>query len=375
MLLAALAITTLMYQGPVEGQDPYADVPKRMDTLLNRDGSEPRLFVLRPEAPMPVPKKGPKVFGENKIPFEFDWITWGMVGLGSSEQKDLRLRVYSQERRPENDTALSVARMMLRLWDMNYQRLRLDHAPRNPDNYQLVNVYVTWGGKAGGEQFFSADFDGKKRVSANNIYLYDLASFTDPLEMAREVAHEYGHATLPPIGIYKSPEDWASGYLGEKLYLTWIRDQLEKNLLTPEDFMGVKKEQLDKWVAENVDPLVRMTAAKPPTMGSLSEKSATGMDAYLGLAMYASQILPDSVFARSLKLTGSQNARDFPGAIFLAVEEVNEVPIKVPDSLKGKTMWLPTGKGYVRGAKILAIENGWTKVQPGTDQIVIKTKK
>ena len=42
-------------------------------------------------------------------------------------------------------------------------------------------------------------------------------------EACRELAHEYGHAVLPAIGGFKSPEDWANGYLGERLFLRWLR--------------------------------------------------------------------------------------------------------------------------------------------------------
>jgi predicted aconitase with swiveling domain len=64
-----------------------------------------------------------------------------------------------------------------------------------------------------------------------------------------------------------------------------------------------------------------------------------------------------------------------PSALLLALEERDEVPVTVPESLKGKAIWLPTGKGSVTGAKVLSMENGWTKVQPGTDPIMIKTRR
>ena len=406
-MLTSLLFATLITQiSPGQGQI-------RQDILLNKDGTEPRLMMRQPQDPLVPPKKGPKTFGENKIPFEFEWITWGFVRSGSSQEHELRLRVYSQERRPENDAAHSVTRMLLRLWDINKQRLGIDQAPRQPDGYRLVNVYLSWGGQAGGEQFTSADqgdgktpfkvqvapssdgrvgstmsssqlkgeqfrsteSEGNKRVTANNIYIYDLASFTDPVEMAREVAHEYGHSTLPGIGTYTAPEAWANGYLGEKLYLLWARDILAKDLLHPDDFMGAKKDQLDLWIAKNVDPLVLQAASKPPTMGELADKSAKGMDAYLGLAIYMAQILPERVFARSLKLIGSQNARDYLGAISLAAEEPDQLPITIPESLKGKEIWLPAGKGRVSGAKVLAIEGGWTKVLPGSEPIAIHAKR
>jgi hypothetical protein len=366
-MLSSLLIVTLLTQLTGQGQI-------RQDILLNKDGSQPRLMMRQPQDPLQPAKKGPKTFGENKIPFEFDWITWGFVKSGTGEEHELRFRVYSQERKAENDAAFNVTRMMLRLWDFNKQRLGIDHAPRQPDGYRLVNVYVTWGGRAGGEQFTSAETEANKRVTSNTIYFYDLASFTDPLEMAREVAHEYGHATLPAIGTYKAPEDWANGYLGEKLYLLWIRDILAKDILHPDDFMGVKKEQLDGWIGKQVDPLILKAASKAPTMGELADRSAAGMDAYLGLALYMSQILPDKAFSKSIKIIGSQNARDYPGAITEVLSQADETTLNVPASLKGREIWIPAGKGRVTGAKVLAIEGGWAKILPGSDSVTIRSK-
>jgi hypothetical protein len=368
VFLSALALTTLLFQGPTDGG------MIRQDILLNLDGSEPRLMIRQPQEALAQPKKGPRTFGVNKIPFEFEWITWGFAKVGKADQHDLRLRVYSQERKPEGDSAQAVTRMMLRLWDLNFQRLGIDHAPRTPDGRRLINVYVTYGGKAGGEQFKHAEYEANTKVSTNNIYIYDMASFTDPLEMAREVAHEYGHATLPEVGGYTEPEYWANGYVGEKLYLTWIRDLLAANLLMPDDFMGVTKEQLDGWVSTNVDPLILAAAAKPPTMGALAKRDKAGLDLYVGLTVYMGQLLPNKVFARSLKLIGSQNARDYPGAIALAMEEPETVALTVPAALKGKEFWVPTGTGRLTGAKILAIEGGWTKISTTADTVTVKRR-
>ena len=87
--------------------------------------------------------------------------------------------------------------MLLRLWQMCSEKLGIDH----PIRYgSVVHVYLAEGGKAGGEQAVI----GKKSC----IYIYHVEDFTNPVEMAREIAHEYGHAIIPAIGGFRSPEDW-----------------------------------------------------------------------------------------------------------------------------------------------------------------------
>jgi hypothetical protein len=45
------------------------------------------------------------------------------------------------------------------------------------------------------------------------------------LEWIREVAHEYGHHVIPPVDGYSGvAEPWATGTLGERLFLTWLSE-------------------------------------------------------------------------------------------------------------------------------------------------------
>lgn len=55
-----------------------------------------------------------------------------------------------------------------------------------------------------------------------NIYFYDLDVPRSSIEWVREIAHEYSHMALPPIGGYTAPEYWANGYYGERLLVRWL---------------------------------------------------------------------------------------------------------------------------------------------------------
>lgn len=337
---------------------------------VTRDPAKGATAMIRTEMdPLDPSKKSPKLFGTPPQRWEFPWLVQGYVRTPGAAQYGLRFRVYSQNRKEKNDQAPQVARMLTALWDENATRLQYDH----PEQYNgsIVDVYLCWGGKAGGEQRFGVDFEGGRQKSVNTIYFYDLPSFSDPVETAREVAHEYGHAILPPIGGYEAPENWANGYLGEKLFMRWMRDAIAAGRLTTEDTMGAEAPQLDEWVRKNVDPLVIKSSQALPTPQLLNDPSAAGMDRYIGLALYAATILPDAVFGRSMLLTSSTDAKDYPEAIALAAEEPAEYTLRIPTYLRGKTLWIPVTKAKIKGAKILRFMGKWAKIQPTAADVVV----
>ncbi len=338
-------------------------------TLLNMPPkSSTALMYQGPVDPIEPPKLSPKKFGVDKIAWEFPWMVEGFSQ--TSEQGFQKcFRVFSQDNR--GDKVSQVSQMLLRLWDFNYKNLRLVHSPKY--NGGLVEVYLCFGGKAGGEQLFGVDTGMNLTthrpvdVQVNTIYIYDMPSFTDPVEMAREVAHEYGHATLPPIGGYKAPEDWADGYLGEKLYLKWARDGLANGTLVSPDVMGVTTEALDRWVSTNVDPLIEKALITKPTPELLSNSSAEGMNSFIGLALSIDQVLGHAVFARSIKMNGSYDAKDYLAAAVLAVEEPDNIVLNIPKNLIGKYIWIPLGTGKLKGTT-------WNKHDPsGWVQILAKS--
>lgn len=323
--------------------------------------------------PFDPPRTSPKSFGTPPQPWLFPWLTSGWVFTGREGTLSLRFRVYSQERKAANDDAEMVTRMLTALWKQNRDRLLRDHSQRY--NGGLVDVFLCWGGKAGGEQRFDIAYEGSISRPVNSIYFYDLKSFTDPVERAREVAHEYGHATLPPIGGFEAPESWANGYLGEKLFMKWMADIQSKGKYTAEDAMGASAAQIQEWVTKNVDPLVVRGSQGLPTAQFQSLKTEEGMNRYIALAVYAEAILPEKVFARSINLTGSLSAKDYPEAIALAAEEPKELTLRIPTYLRGKSIWIPNNKGLVSGATVQRLVGNWAKVTPTAETVVVTKRK
>jgi hypothetical protein len=329
------------------------------------------------------PQLSPKKFGENQ--WIFEWITVGLGVTTDPNQLELKVRVYSQERK-ENDKGLAVARMAMQIWDRAYHRLKVE-GPANA-NRGIVDFYLSFGGTAGGEQEMRSmlvpDIDDPnklKPVTANTIYIYRLDTFKDPVEMAREVAHEYGHAILPGIGGFKQPEVWANGYLGEKLFLSWIRDDMAAKQLEPVDAMGATLPALTAWVAKNVDPLVKVAATRYPDPNLINE-SAGGMDAFNGLAMYIQSLCPARVFIKSIEYTrNSQNVSselkpptEFAANVVVAASEEDRLALSVPKAIfdTKKPIWIPIGKGTVSGATLITKKNGWAQVLPLAPNIIVK---
>jgi len=363
-LACFIAFTVLKQDGPMWTK---TDLPMPPN-------SPAALYYQQDVNPLEPPRQSPKRFGEAKIQWPFPWLVTGFVHLNGDPNSHLIFRVYAQEQK--GNRAAQVARMLLRLSEFNLENLKLIHSPEYHNG--IVDVFLCFGGRAGGEQLFDQEFAPDPRspertiaYKVNTIYFYDMSSFTDPVEMAREVAHEYGHATLPPVGGFKDPEEWAGGYLGEKISLRWMRDALAKKELTPEDAMGATKEGLDKWLAANADPLILNGAQTQPTPALLADKSAAGMNAFIGLGLYIETIYPDNVFKRSLMLCGYE-AKDYPAAVVLAAEEPEEVTLKIPLKFIRKAIWIPLGTGKLTGAPILKKDpSGWVQIQVGANPIVI----
>lgn len=362
LLLASFALVAAQVQDPEISlsRGLYLDNPEK--------SGEARLLVNIPLERMPSPKISPL----NK--WEFPFMVAGYVREAEGGDMLLRFRVYHQRNREEGEPGPYVARTLLRLWDFNHRSLKLDHSLQY--NKRIVDVYLAWGGpRAGGEHRFDVDSEGGQERKVNTIYIYRLDSFTDPVEMAREIAHEYGHATLPAVGGFKSPEMWANGYLGERLYLRYLRDELAAGRLIPQDALNATTEGLDAWVKANVDPWELKAATEGPDAAALKRVDKASMDQYTGVAVYAQAILPQAVFARSLVIIGSVKASDYPGAVVRAVREPAKVEMSIPPRLRNRAIWIPCdAAAKISGAKVLKRRAFWSQVR-ATGQTVTVTNR
>lgn len=365
MLATCLALMTAQLP-TLDIQDP--EVESKMYYLGNDQDPSTRIGIYSREVRVKESKKSPKLFGDPPQPYLFDWV---MAGFGRLESDDVgkfsaRFRVYSQSSRTHKELAPGVTRMLMRLWDYSARSLKIDHS--REINSRVVDLYLCYGGTPGGEQLFDEDIESDRRKRVNTMYIYDLPSFKEPIEMAREVAHEYGHAILWPIGGYRVPEDWGNGVFGEKIFLTYLRNELQAKRLTPEDAMGVMAGDLDEWVKKNVTPHIEAAAASGPS--SLLEDGVDkgAMDASVGLIQYMQEILPGEVFRQGMKLASGQGARanGLAPAFVEAVKFKEGCVLAISEVRRKKPFWVPlTPSGTVRNATILSRKGDWAKIKMG----------
>lgn len=371
-MLSLLAATIM-----IGGQD----IAAKYIRLPEPGGKTKRLTLYVNEIPLDPPKFSPKLFGDPSDKWQFDWVC-SAFGPDPDAPKDpktgeqqanIRFRVFSQIKKRDNDYTVFVAQQAIRMWDILTSRYRIGHS--QAVNLGIIDYYLCFGGEAGGEYTRGEDIDPKtnRPLTVSTIYIYDVRSFSKPVEMAREVAHEYGHAVLPPVGGYTSPEYWANGYLGEKLLMRQLRDRLAMNLITSSDVMNCTLPDLDKWVKLNVDTMVIKAASSPPSIPQLEDKGKPGMDAYVSLVLYADAILPPSVLTRSMYLMGSQNAKDYPDSLLRAVQEPDKLTLSIPAYLKDKPIWIPLGKSKIAQAQVLKRQGDWAQILPQSGGVVITT--
>ena len=312
--------------------------------------------------PSAEPKHSPKAYGTPPSTGEFYFHTDCYIHnmSGGKETMDLRFRIFSQISDRNQTMAQNAGLQCLVMENLLRQRLRMDHNPNT--NEGIIDLYLCEGGDAGGEQFFGPDQEPTSH-DADVILIYDVGHFDGKFEQAREIAHEYGHAVLPPMGGFKDPEYWASGYLGEKLFLRWGRDAMLRGDLSEQDFMGCPFVKLDYWVKTSVDPLENAAAVRDPSSPLLSGSNKDAMGAFEGAALWCDSIMPPAMFSRALLLTESEYAKDFPAGAARAAQEHDWSP-KIPDGLKGKAVWIPVGKGRIRGTPVLKRDSGWALVNP-----------
>lgn len=362
-LILALALLALVQQNSQTPTQPPNPQDGELRYIRRQSLLEPGIKGnLAATVQMPVTQIDPLKRSPRKELGLFAFTSSGYGALPDWKNTEiLRLAVYAQ-RRGDEMADFSIAQSLMRLWFFNYQKLGLDHNRTYKDG--VIDVYLSWSSTepAGGEQAFETDPDFRARLS-NNIYIYGLERFPEKIELLREICHEYGHATLPPINGFDQPENFANGMLGEKLYMRYLRDCYRRRSVAENDVLGVKKLELEKFVAKEVDPLIRVALQRPPSVASFDLKGTAGMNNWLGVVLAMQAVAPSQVFANGLKAMETKKGASFVKALERAVAETQQAEFKVPAELNLTEVWLPTGTGKLLVGKATKTVGLWQLVQ------------
>ncbi len=280
----------------------------------------------------------------------------------------VRIRAFGDTQRLKNAlvSPAKTASFLGLLYDFNVTKLHIDHSPLYGD--QKVDVYLCSDGEGGGEQAFGADPDtvDGSTVNVNTIYVYEVGTLGQPIEACRELAHEYGHASLPAVKVPGAHEEWANGDVGERLFLMYLSEALKSKRVTSQDLFGASAEDIASYLLSRVDPLVQAIVVSGPSSRTLSSHSQAAEDQYLGMVCLAYRALPIEVFRRSLVLNPDQSPAGYNKALLEAIEERESIAVRPPQGRDG-TVWIPLGKCQLHGAKVVATRDGWAKVRPSGD--------
>lgn len=254
--------------------------------------------------------------------------------------------------------AKRAARFLALLWGAANQRFgTLSRRLRQ----QVVDVWLTRSGKAGGEQF------------RNNLYIYDVLSERSGIEWARELAHEYGHYLLPAPSGYTEPESWANGVLGERLFLKWLRDDLLAGRLEPAEVPFVTLADLQDYCTKQVTPLIDHMCEEGPNAALLVGTDRRAMNAFTGLMLYIDETYGPTLLLNMLDYlprdhTERARGQDFLSAFQSWLDNAPNVTIRLPGE-KAVMLYLPAGTYRLRagGASLRkpAIGRGVTVAREG----------
>ncbi len=356
------------------GQQQQIEVPDvRVGRELKLTSADKKLSILLIQAytsKMDRPKRSPL------NDWVFEYVTNGYTRETENEGYNIRIRVFNQFRATEGDVTDYAARMLLRLWDFNRWRMNSDHG--HIFNLRTVDLYLCFGGEPGGQQVLIEDHDeldnNGNPFRANNIYIYAITSLTDKLEFAREIAHEYGHATWPAIGGFTKPEQWANGDMGERVFLMWMLQEIEKGTLGRDDMMQARVEDLRVMYKNRILPDMERVATRGPDIGLLAKGDEKAYSELLGLTTYAAAIMPHRMFGRAIHLNPNRTAAGLAKGVLDAADEAQTWNVTVPNGLQGQAIWLPVRAGTVSGAKELRRQGDWVKVQPTSGVIKVTNK-
>ncbi|MBI3946644.1 MAG: hypothetical protein HY321_12045 [Armatimonadetes bacterium] len=150
-----------------------------------------------------------------------------------------------------------------------------------------------------------ADGDGGAEQSGANLYLLGTARPREPLELLRQIAHEFGHLALPALGPLQAPEKWGNGFLGEVLYLR----RLARAPAAPDS--PVPPEALAAYVRHEVEPLARAFAAAGSGAFAGQEEGAGGLRLLLGMVLYLEDTKGADAVAQLIRSVRGSTLRDW----------------------------------------------------------------
>lgn len=163
------------------------------------------------------------------------------------------------------------------------------------------------------------------------LYFYDVATERPAVEWARQAAHEMGHLVLPPIGRFSRPEAFASGFLGERLFLQYLA--LEAGLVAGEPWPAPAAQQalaglwagdevhVQDYILANCRTSLDYWAAAGPESPLAASTAEDGMQHFIGFVLWIQAAHGTEVLQATLRGAKGTAPADFRAAFEAALVE------------------------------------------------------
>jgi hypothetical protein len=370
--MLSLILATQLLKADLIAQDPQINRLSINATFVSQINEKSSFDVLHFLTPLDVPKESPLK------EWQFPFLSMALCQPLETPAPTARFRVFSttRDRQDADDISQWTARYMGRLWNYLYFKCDLDH---NARWNRLVDIYLTTNGdpdnddQAGSAQINAYDYQeldaADRPIPHATIYVFKIQEAKRGIQLSRELAHEYGHALLPTATGFIKPESYPNGDLGERIFLSFLRDDLKAKKITVEDTLFTDEANLDSYYRAKVQPFVTKVGTNGPNFKLLKEDSEAAYNEWVAIGTYLSRICPPMMFGRYINLS-TKVAADSEQAITSAAEERETWQLTIPDELKGKPLYIPLLKGKVINAKVLQKSGNWAKIQPEAGKIV-----
>jgi hypothetical protein len=228
----------------------------------------------------------------------------------------LALTVIVHYEPSDRNLALRTARLCARL--LLLHRERIGHEPVFPRAAETADVWLA--PQKAPDAMVGAETRG------NQVYVYDTHAKRAAIEWVRTVAHEWGHLTLPAARGFTQPENDAAGYLGERLFLKWMRE--ERRTDSPDD--GTDLAGLDLYYGRQVLPLIERFRAGGPQSKLLDGTDAGSMDYYIGAALAFDEAFGSQMLGQAVYGIYGVKPRDLLAAMREALSQADAITVRLP---------------------------------------------
>jgi len=252
-----------------------------------------------------------------------------LYGVRHDKRPGLARRVVVHFEPDERDKAIRAARLYARLLRLHQERTGREAIFRR--DAPSADVWL-----CEDKPERTPNFGGETRDK--DVYIYAVGSERTTVEWTRTLVHEWGHLTLSAARGFSDPETDAAGYLGERLYLKWLReDEAAQAATGADDEDGVTTTDLDIYYKRQIAPLIARFHEAGPQSPVFAQTGQAAMDLYIGAVLASDDAFGPQRTGDALYTVQGVRPRDFFDAMERVLARAPTFSVRLP-------AWVPLSR-------------------------------